>query len=361
MYKKSDFNPRWVVAGIVAMIANGAAHAQSSVTLYGVVDSGILYTNKTFDATSGGNAAKQVSLIDGGLSPSRFGFTGTEDLGGGMKAEFKIESGINLPNGGIGNSNGNLFGRQAWVALDSNVGTLKVGLQYSPFFLAVERLDPRDGSLFGASIVSYVNNVLVTGIFNSNAVSYTSPVIAGFQGTAMYALGGTAGDFSAGRQYSGDLKYDNGTVMIDAAFYNGNAGGTAAQTPVPSTLEFFGRTLGVSYKIGKLTAKAAFASYKVAGSFSNNVYSGGLDYFVLPQLDIDGGVYFTSDRNNTTNHSVVGSIGVNYLLSRATTLYGQVGLVNNHGAMHSGLSANGATDGATGTTFGTVIGLRHTF
>ncbi|PTB17096.1 porin [Trinickia symbiotica] len=342
------------------MFGAGVAHAQSSVTLYGLVDAGLLYTSKTLNMETGGNAGKQFSLIDSGYSPSQFGLMGTEDLGGGVKAEFKLESGISVANGGVGISNGNFFGRQAWIALTSSAGEVKAGLQFSPFFLALYRLDPRDASLFGSSPIMYVGNVAATGISNSNALSYTSPVIGGFQGSVLYALGGEAGNFAAGRQYSADLKYDNGSLLVDAAFYNGNAGGTA-QTPQPTTVEFFGRMLGISYKFGKVTAKASFASYKVAGSFSSNVYGGGLDYFVLPQLDLNGGVWFTSDRNNTSNHSVMGSLGAQYLLSKATAIYGQVGVVDNHGAMNTVLSISGATMGVQGTTVGAVVGVRHSF
>lgn len=360
MLEKVPFNRMKVVTSAAAIVFVGVAHAQSSVTLYGIVDSGFLYTNKTLDTATGANAGKQFSLINAGLSASRFGLTGTEDLGGGVKAEFKLENGFSSVTGGQGISNGNFFGRQAWVGINSNLGEVKAGVQYSPFFLALERLDPRDSSLVGGSTLIYVDNVLATGVFNSNAVSYTSPTLGGFQGSVLYALGGEAGNFSAGRQYSAGLKYDNGSVRIEAAFYDGNSGGTA-QTPVPSTVEFVGRMLGVSYKLDKLTAKASFTSYKVAGSFSSNVYGGGLDYFVLPQLDLNGGVWFTSDRNDTSNHSVLGSVGAEYLLSRATTLYGQVGVVNNHGKMNTGVSINGALYGVEGTTVGVNLGIRHTF
>ena len=348
-----------LTAGAAALLVAGVAQAQSSVTLYGLVDASLLYTSRTANS-AGQNAGKQFSFTDSGQSPSQFGITGTEDLGGGLKAVFKLESGINMANGSFNNSNGNLFGRQAWIALDSKFGEVKAGLQFSPFFLSLYELDPRDLSQFGSSLVSYLGNVAATGVFNANAVSYTSPVLAGFQGSVMFALGGEAGDFQAGRQYSAGLKYDNGTVMVNASMYDGNGGGTVNTAP-PSTVEFEGRTIGISYKIGKLTAKASFAKYKVAGGFNNNVYGGGLDYLALPQLDLNGGVWFTSDRNQTTNHSVMAAAGVNYLISRRTTLYGQVGLVDNHGAMNTGLSVNNALTGVEGTTTGVNIGIRHVF
>jgi predicted porin len=354
---------RWVLraaCGMAALLLGGTACAQSSVTLYGVLDAGVLYTSKSLGSTGGENAGKNISFIEGGVAPSQFGLAGSEDLGGGLRVNFKLESGISTANGGFADCNGNLFGCQAWVAVDSQYGSVKAGLQFSPFFTALYQSDPRDFSLFGSGIVNYIGNVLGTSIFNANAVSYTSPEIAGLQGSVMYALGGTAGDFLAGRQYSGSLKYERGGFMINASIYDGNAGGNA-QTPTPTTLELEGRTIGAAYKFGSLTAKLSFVNYKVAGSFNNNVYGGGLDYHVVPTLELNGGVWVTSDRDHTTNHSIMGALGANYFLSRRTTLYAQVGAVNNHGEMDTGISVNGALYGPEGTTISAVVGMRHSF
>ncbi|WP_321931250.1 porin [Paraburkholderia guartelaensis] len=337
-----------------------AADAQSGVTLYGVIDSGLLYTSKTSAPVAGQSAGKQVSMIEGGVSPSLFGLTGTEDLGDGLIISFKLESGFSVANGALADCNGNLFGCQAWIALDSKYGILKAGLQYSPFFLALYESDPRDFALFGSGLVNMVDSVLGTSIYNPNALSYTSPKIAGLQASVMYAFGGIPGDFPAGRQYAASVKYELGGFMINASIYDGNSGGNA-QTPVPTTLEFEGRTIGAAYKIGAMTAKLSFVNYKVAGSFNNNVYGGGLDYHLTPAFDINGGIWATSDRNHTANHSVMGALGADYYLSKRTMLYTQVGVVDNHGAMNTGISINSALYAPEGTTVGAVVGMRHTF
>jgi predicted porin len=336
------------------------AGAQSSVTLYGIVDSGIFYSNKSLDA-SGKSAGKKFALIDSGLSPSQFGFKGTEDLGGGLKLDFNLESGINMTNGGYNDSNGYFFGRQAWMQLRSDIGSLKMGLQFSPFFLTLYDLDPRGLAPFGSSVVQYIDNVVGTGLTNANAISYASPVIAGLQGSVMGAFGGTAGDFRAGQQYSASVRYDNGSLLLAAAIYNGNAGGTAATTPLPTTIEFTGRMIGAGYRFGKLTVKASYTNYKVAGALNNHVWGGGADYLVTPEVDVNSGIWYTSDRNNTANHSLLGAVGINYYLSKATTLYGQVAVVNNHGSMTTGLSVNGALNEGAGTSVGGAVGVRHMF
>ncbi|WP_341319298.1 porin [Paraburkholderia sp. IMGN_8] len=353
-----------VILGLVGACALGSAqsaNAQSSVTLYGIVDGSLLYTSKTLNAKTGQNAGHQYSFTDSGVSGSRFGLRGAEDLGGSMRAIFELESGISIANGSFSNSNGNEFGRQAWVGVDSRFGTVKAGLQFSPFFLAVYDFDPREMSYFGSGLITYLNNVYVTGLFNPNGVSYTSPEIAGLQASALMALGGAAGNFQAGRQYSASLRYHLGSLTVDAALYSGNAGGSAASIAIPSVVAFDGRALGASYVFNGLTVKASYVQYKVAGSFNDRVYSGGASYRITPALNVDAGVWYTRDGNNSTNHSVMASTGAEYSLSKATMVYGQVGFVNNHGAMHTGLSVNNALNEVTGTTAGVNVGIRHMF
>ena len=349
-----------LVAIAVSLATGGIAHAQSAVTLYGVVDAGLQYTSRNANA-SGSNAGSAIGMTDSGIGPSEFGIKGTEDLGGGMKANFDLESGISVANGGLNNGNGNFFGRQAWVGLSGNFGEVRLGEQFSPFFMSLFDSDPRGFSEFGSSLTIFGDNALFTGGVSTNAIIYTSPELSGLQGSAMIALGGVAGNFQAGRQWAVSLKYDHGPVMLNVAIFDGNSGGTP--TPVPSTLEFEGRTLGAAYRFGALTAKASFTNYKVAGSFNNNVYSAGLDYQVLADVDLNGGVYVTSDRSDTTNHSLMAAFGANYFLSRTTTLYAQVGIADNHGAMNTGFSVGDANIlyEVTGTTIGANVGIRHTF
>jgi predicted porin len=90
------------MAGLLC--ATGAAHAQSSVTLFGIVDGSVLYTSHTLNMRTGQNDGHQFSFTDSGTTASNFGLRGTEDLGGGLLAVFTLESGISIANGGFGNS-----------------------------------------------------------------------------------------------------------------------------------------------------------------------------------------------------------------------------------------------------------------
>ncbi|MFM0335485.1 porin [Paraburkholderia fungorum] len=348
--------------GATLLLSCVSVQAQSNVTLYGVVDGGLIYTSKTLNTVTGQNGGRTFAMNDSGITSSRFGLKGTEDLGGGLKVNFNLESGIDIANGGYSDSNGNFFGRQAWLALDGRFGTVTAGLQYSPFFIALIESDPRFFTQFGSGLVNLIGSVGGTSAFTSNAVSYTSPGIAGFVGEVLVALGGAAGNFQAGRQYSASLTYQGAALMVNASIFDGNSGGTV-QTPIPTTVAFEGRTFGAAYNFGPVTARASFTNYKVAGSFNSNVFGAGLDSYVLPVLDINGGVWVTSDRNHTANHSLMIALGTQYFLSKATSLYAQVGVVNNHGAMNTGLSVApfSALHGVSGTTTGVGAGIEHMF
>ncbi|WP_179402702.1 porin [Burkholderia guangdongensis] len=349
-----------LVASSICTLAFGPdAHAQSSVTLYGIVDAALNYTSKTL-TSSGAAGPHAFSLASGGENASRFGLRGTEDLGGGVSAIFQLESGVSVANGGFG-GNGTFFNRKAWVGLAGGFGTITAGLQNSPFLLSVYAIDPRDQKNLGSGIVNYVDNVYVTGLFNPNAVMYTSPEIAGIQGRAMIALGGSPGNFQAGREYSGSLDYHLSGLRVTAAMYSGNAGGSAASLPIPSTVAFAGRNIGAAYSFDKITVKAGYTLYKLAHSFDSRVYSGGFSWLVTPSLNWDAGVYYTSDGNDSRNHSILAGTGLDYFLSKRTDLYSQVGYVNNHGRMNTGVNINGPLFGAAGSTASVDVGIRHLF
>jgi len=358
-------NLRVPAALAAGFLLAGAAHAQGSVTLYGVLDASVLYLSKTENPATGANGGKFIGFGDSGYSPSLFGLKGTEDLGGGMKANFTLESGINMGTGGFNDSNGNLFGRQAWVGISGGFGDVKLGLQYSPLFLALYDLDPRL-SLTGSSLLPWLNNVAGTGIFTRNAVSYTSPLFYGFQGSVLYAFGNVAGNLQAGKQVSASLKYQWQDLMVEAAYFDSNA--SPAVDTVPATdVPFEGRLIGASYKLGSLTAKASFTSFRVSGGPSNNLYGGGLDYMLTPAVDLNGGVWYMTDRNETSSHAMLGSLGASYLLSKRTTLYAQVGVVRNDGNARlglvtgEGLSSNNTIFAPAGTTTAVDLGIRQTF
>jgi predicted porin len=379
-----------------ALCMTSLAHAQSSVTLYGIADAGILYLSKTAGPSSSQSGGAQVAVTNSGYLPSVFGLKGTEDLGGGYKASFALESGISLSNGGFdnpGDGNG-FFNRQANVSLSGGFGTVTAGLQYSPFFLSTFFSDPRGYSQFGSMLHIYVDNAAGVGVFNPNAISYTSPEIAGFQARAMLALGGVAGNFQVGRQYSGSLEYTNGTFLATVAYYNGNANPSLVSVNPLDIPALRGLNVGLGYKIGGLQLRTSFTNFKTSlapvpglvpasavgtNPTNVNVYSFGGDYMVLPMLDVNGGVYYSQDRLHSGDHSVMVALGTQFFLSKRTALYAQVGAVNNKCSadghcLGTGLTPDSSGSGMggiapvggvgafpTGTTVGAVTGIRVLF
>jgi predicted porin len=352
MVRTSDVR-RIVVFGALGLACAGA-HAQSSVTLYGIMDTGLMWQNRS---TGGGSA---ISALDGGLSPSLWGMTGAEDIGRGYRIQFKLEGGLSTTNGAIGNSNGNLFGRNAYVGISGPFGQVNAGLQFSPFFLSVYESDPRGFSLFAASLAPYLEHFVISGIFDSNAVVYKSPTIAGFTGSAEYAFGNVAGSFPAGRHISASLNYEVGGFNATAAYFE-------AKDATSGLTTLRGINVGAGYKIGPVKLDLAFTKYRNPASSGPladvNVYSGGAVWNVNDFVTVDAGVYASQDRNFSANKSMINGVGANYLVSKRTTLYAQVGVVNNKGEMATNLAANApmALSSPEGTTTAVNIGIRHVF
>jgi predicted porin len=351
-----------------ALLLPGLVWAQSSVTLYGVLDTGLLYTNKSFNPVTGQSTGKQFEFVSSGMEPSTFGISGQEDLGGGLKARFRLESGIDLANGGFDNTNGGLFGRQAWLSLSNNLGEVKAGLQFSPFILALFDSDPRSMAQFGSSISVYADNTF-SGTFVSNAVSYKSPKIAGFTVSLLYALGGVPGNFQAGRQYSGSISYDNGTLLVNAAIEDASHSSDEVMNQTLFVAPVEARTIGVGYRFSSVIVKGSFTNYKapevvlggLVGGGDNNIWNLGFDYHVTPVIDLNAGVWYSKDQHDSDNHGLLTAVGASYFLAKRTSLWAQVGVANNHGRSDLGLDVDGAIEGAPGTTVGGGIGILHKF
>jgi predicted porin len=216
------------------------AHAQSSVTLYGLMDVGVT-------AVSNQGGSRNISMATGMLSPNLFGITGVEDLGGGLKAIFKLEGQFEM---GTGALDGNEFGRQSWVGLQSaSWGALTAGNQYDYMFtsLSKNRLGPEMpivslNNLRQGPFDALGKPLVPSGDFDfdrtagaqrlNNSVRYQSPSIQGLTFGGMYEFGGQAGAFGNSSAYSFGADYLQSTYSIDAAYTmvkyaainNGNSG-----------------------------------------------------------------------------------------------------------------------------------------
>ncbi len=221
---------RIMVAAALTGLTAGVAHAQSSVTLYGIVDTGIGWQSSqtSLGSTTGGRSA--TKMINGIWAGSRFGLKGSEDLGGGLKAIFQLEEGFNSSTGAQAVS-GLAFNRQAYVGLqDARFGAFTAGRQYTAYYTLLSPYSPttwltgaygaHPGDIDSLDTTYRVNNSLV----------YMSPTYGGFTFGGSYALGGTAGSFNNGSTWSVGARYAMGPAGLAVGFMrlnNSTVGGGA--------------------------------------------------------------------------------------------------------------------------------------
>ncbi|CAE6877384.1 Outer membrane porin protein [Paraburkholderia aspalathi] len=162
------------IGGLIVMSTiTVGAHAQSSVTLYGLISTGIEYVSN-----EGGHSA--AAMVSGANQNNRWGLRVIEDLGGGLKAVATLENGFGSTDGKLGQG-GRMFGRQAYVGLSSDqYGTLMAGRQYDVLFDYLDRIEPQAmGPGLGTSVGSNDN---VEGNFRyNNSVKYRSPNFVGLE------------------------------------------------------------------------------------------------------------------------------------------------------------------------------------
>ncbi|AQH05403.1 porin (plasmid) [Burkholderia sp. KK1] len=314
------------VAGLSA-----PAFAQSSVTLYGLVDSGITYVNN-----AGGSSVVQAT--SGNEQGSRFGFLGREDIGGGNSLVFKLENGFNIENGALGQG-GRMFGRQAWVGVNNqSFGTLSMGRQYNSI-----QEDLQELSIAGSSLVTQygmhpfdadaLNNTFRT----NNALKYISPVVSGFRADSLYGFS-NASNFGLNRSWSVGAQYKTGSVALGAAYANLN-NPAANTTGAVSSDNYYTSISGVNQQqiwgagavydlgpgsLGLLYTDTLFKLNTGASRRYTN-YETSLRYRPSPFTNITLGETYTSvSASAGAPHSVhywQTNFGVQYYLSKRTDLY----------------------------------------
>lgn len=216
-----------IFAAGISALATSASWAQSSVTLYGIVSGDITVVNNAQSSATGNGghpvgAGKQVALLDSGSSgvtSSRWGLKGKEDLGGGLSAIFQLENGFSVANGTAGQG-GDIFGRYAFAGLsDERFGTLTLGRQFDA---QVTFVSPYTNEWFGGNLTTHpadYDNINGTWRIN-NSVKYVSSKYDGFQFGGLYSLGGVAGDVTRNQIWSLGATYTGGAFSIAASIFN---------------------------------------------------------------------------------------------------------------------------------------------
>jgi GBP family porin len=172
---------------LAALLASGAASAQSTVTIFGIVDAGYLESRP--DGVAGRPTAPPTTrgIEDGIQTPSRLGFVGTEALGGGLSAKYWLEAGFAIDTG-ASQQGGRLFGRQAWAGLQGGFGELRLGRQYGlgyEFFLT--GVSPF-GTTFRDAGLGNVFSSASGRLILDNVIEYRTPTLAGFSGALGYSF-----------------------------------------------------------------------------------------------------------------------------------------------------------------------------
>lgn len=351
----------------------GAASAQSSVTVYGIVDLG-------FDSTDNGAAAGRVNGVkSGGQSASRIGFKGTEDLGGGLNALFQLEATISADTGtafaaGSGNTGG--FNRIATVGLQSNAfGTVNLGRQTSVIKDAYDVVDPfGDGGTIAPISTIFFNGALASDLGRiSNSVKYSTPSFGGFKASGSYAFGEAAGDTGANSAYGIGAGYVNGPLNVQFAYNNTDISNTVPVNAV-QTNENKLMFLGATYNFGVVKLHGAYADTKneVTATGAETKYRNYLLGVSVP-LGAAGNLFASYSVNDNKTSGATNSdaqraaIMYTYDLSKRTNLYTGYSHTSNDSNSRIGLNAitgaNGnAAAGVTGESASAFnVGIRHKF
>ena len=350
----------------------GVAHAQSSVTLYGVADA---YVGVNRTETTGATPVAKVSqgVINGsGLSRSRWGLRGSEDLGGGLAAVFSLESGFDISTGAAANNAGQsqvasgstLFGRQANVGLKGGFGEVRLGRQYT----AYDALRGMTNNTYDSNTFATTSAVWGTGVADysnriNNSISYASPVFGGFSGAVVYGFGeDKSATTSASNHASAHLKYANGPLVVGLAYqrekvtvgstlFTGAPSATTGLVTLPAAAD--------TRKYALVAASWDFGVAKVVGGYNeakNNTlkdkeYQVGVSLPFGAASVAAGYTHSKSEGAGVSNDGTGFSLLGTYDLSKRTTLY--AGYINTKIE-----SANGANE-AKRSLFAS--GVRHTF
>ena len=348
----------------LAALAATGAFAQSSVTLYGAVDA-------SFDHGAGnGQTVNRMDNSD--LGSSKLGFKGTEDLGGGLKAVFKLEGGLanNTGNGKASNSNnqsngapaslagaqGLDFQRYSYVGIDGNFGSLHLGREYIySFWYGEGTVDPfsTNGPAQTSNLFYKLAGGAYVGTNASNMISYLSPN-GPVQGGLQYIMGGnTAATATAGKSdgsgYSAFLKYNQGPLLI-----------TGAISKVDYMIAGAYKVTGLSAQYDLTSAASLMYTYAKESQASNN----NTENMIAGSYKVGETTWKASYTHASRTGSAVGTanqygLGVDYALSKRTKLYTTVAEVKNSG---SGLFATGAVSAAKDSSSGAVaVGVYHSF
>ena len=340
-----------------------AVHAQSNVTLYGLVDAGVEVVNHA--SAMGGSVTR---LTSGGQNTSRWGLRGSEDLGGGLKALFQLESGIFIDTGANDTA---LFRRQANVGLEGGFGRLIAGRSYTTAYDFILPFDPMGyapayswatagNGTSGATASAYG----MTTAFD-NILKYQG-TFGGFKVGASYGFGEVPGATRSGQRYALGLGYAAGPFSAALTGERINAPMSAA--PQSKTAAYH---LGLGWQVNNAIALKAGARHftqEPAGGGADlraNTYWAGVNWQATPALGLTAALYFQDQRNLATEADPkMLVLRAKYALSKRTDLYAVTAHARARNGQLVGLTRDVSPQGVTGfsdTQTGVMVGVQHRF
>ena len=382
------------LTAFAALAVCGLASAQSSVTLFGVVDAGLTYQSATSrDATTGASVkSSKTSLANSGYNSSRIGFRGTEDLGGGLAASFWLEAPISNDDGATGIAT---FARRSTVSLSGGFGELRLGRDYTPTFWNDTVFDPFGTNGSGTNVISTVSGNTTINNANyvraSNSIGYfLPPNLGGFYGQVQYSLHENAStdatsttaasSSTAGRYVGGRFGYANGPLDVALSVGRSTVVDTTALERKVQTIN-----LGASYDFGPVKLFGELSNVKnkfdyAAVADTHDTYNG---YLIGATVPVGAGlirVAYSQVRYNEGTAGITGedplarkfAVGYVHNLSKRTALYATVARVNNRNDVNytgSLVSASTTGYGSAGVSYtglprsstGYDFGIRHAF
>lgn len=368
-----------LLTGVVICAVPLSVFAQSSVTLYGVLDDSLQYVHNT-DGKS-----NKISLQSSQYSSTRWGLKGCEDLGGGLAAVFKLESSLDINTGK--SSGGRLF-KQSYVGISSSeYGTITLGRQYDALTDLVGEVQPNNYQYYftAPGDVDNADGSIIT----NNAVKWTSPDLHGLRIVSTYSFGGVAGATGSGQSYSVASTYKWNKAEIAAGYLhvdNGNANfstrGTMAVTGTFSSVVDSAYSTASSINIVRAGASYNFDPITIGGYYSYSEYLADAHstfskserynnaalyavYQARPDLQIEFGYDFLKSHGDSSATYQQVALAGDYLLSKTTDIYASVAYghasgSNGYGAAQA-VIADSFPDAGNSTQELVFAGIRHRF
>jgi predicted porin len=315
------------------MALGNSSQAQSNVTVYGIADVAIAHETN-------GSPGSATRIDSGGQSGSRLGFKGSEDLGGGLKANFALETGVNLDDGSFGQ--GALFGRQAWVGLSGSFGAVNLGRQKAPFYDVMDKLDP-----FRIGLAGDANRLFKTTVRVNNAITYFTPVANGWSGNVLVGFGEAANNSHANLVEGFAVNYDNGPLESSLAWHKtiDASGNDSARKTL----------LGATWKFPAVKLHFAHEWNKGSGTLNTRVWLLGVTVPVSAAGAFVADYTKVSDRVSNNADGKQLALGFTWDLSKRTDLYTSYSLTRNDARAKYNVLLNGASDKLLNA------GIRHKF